>query len=322
MAILLPKTLEAPNPPPLQALNSPQHKANPDHKNSLAYGIGAFIWWGLIPVYYKFLHAVPALEITAHRIIWSVVFLLVLMALRRQLHEIPQLWQGGVKRILGYALTASLIAGNWGVFIWAINAGRIIETSLGYYLNPMIMVLFGVIFLGERLRFLQILAIFLAGFGVLVMVFKVGYLPWVSLVLATSWGAYSLIRKQFGLDPLRGLLAETLVLLPFSLAWLAFGHNGAPLVAGQEGLGIMVLLSLSGPATTVPLLWFMRAASGLRLATLGLLQYIAPSLSFLIAVFLYGETFTSAHALTFTGVWAGIFLYSLDGWRQAQRGKS
>jgi chloramphenicol-sensitive protein RarD len=280
------------------------------------YAILAYGTWGVLPVYWKALGEVPLVEVLAHRVLGTVLFTFALLAVLGRLPEVRAALREPRER---RALVASgaLIAVNWGVFIWAVGAGRIVETSLGYYLNPLVNVLLGTLLLGERLRRAQILAVALAATGVAVMLLRHGELPWIALVLAASFGLYGLLHKLTPVRPIPALAVETTALAPAALAYVAFVTEpaGGALVAGSAlARG---LLLLAGPITALPLLWFASAAHRLRLSTLGLFQYLAPSLALLLAVFLYGEPFTAAHATAFALIWSALALYTADALQAA-----
>ena len=273
---------------------------------ALAYGT-----WGVLPIYWKTLAGVPLVEVLAQRVLGTVVFTALLLATTRQLPELAAALRSRRERL---ALLASglLIGINWGVFIWAVGAGRILETSLGYYLNPLVNVLLGMVFLREQLRRAQAISVTLAGAGVLVMLVSHGELPWISLALAVSFGLYGLLHKLTHVRPIAALAVETGALAPAAFAYLTFATApfGGSLVTGTKLQA--TLLALAGPVTALPLLWFASAARRLRLSTLGLFQYLAPTLALLVAVFLYGESFTRAHALAFALIWSALALYTFD----------
>jgi chloramphenicol-sensitive protein RarD len=280
---------------------------------ALAYGT-----WGVLPIYWKALAGVPLVEVLAHRVTGTVLFTALLLAALRQMPELGHALRSPRER-LSLLASGALIAVNWGVFIWAVGAGRILETSLGYYLNPLVNVLLGTVFLRERLRRPQGISVALAGAGVLVMLVSHGELPWISLALAASFGLYGLLHKLTHVRPIAALAIETGALAPAALAYLCFATEppGGALVTGSALT--QTLLVLAGPITALPLLWFASAARRLRLSTLGLFQYLAPTLALLLAVFLYGETFTRAHALAFLLIWSALALYSFDA-LQSSRG--
>jgi chloramphenicol-sensitive protein RarD len=282
------------------------------------YGASAYVTWGVIPIFWKFLEQVGdvgAVEIVVHRIVWTLIFAVAALSAWQRL---PKFWTAlrNPKTLLALTASAVLIAVNWGLFIWAVTADRIIDTSLGYYINPLVSFVLGVVWLGERLTKMQLIAIGLAVLGVINQTMALGYLPWISLALAISFGIYGLIRKTVPVESLEGLTVEALVLAPLSLGYivyLAATGTGAFL---QQGIGLDLLLVLAGPLTAIPLLLFAAGARLVRLSTMGFLQYLAPSISLLIAVFLYRETFTQAHAVTFALIWSALALVSWEALRR------
>jgi chloramphenicol-sensitive protein RarD len=282
------------------------------HAGSL-YAVAAFGFWGLSPIYFKLLPHVPPLEVLAHRIVWSVLFGAVFVTLVRAWPAVrAALGSGPTLRAL--ALTAALISTNWLIYIYAIGTDRVMSTSLGYYINPLVNVLLGMLFLGERLGRGRTLAVVLAMLGTASLAFELGGLPWISLTLAFSFGFYGLIRKHLGLPSMAALFVETLLVLPFAL--LALGWFATQ---GASSFGVdartTLLLVLAGPVTLLPLLWFAEAARRLPLITVGFFQYLAPTLTFLLAVLVYGEAFTAAWAVTFVLIWSGLVVFTVDGLR-------
>ncbi len=279
------------------------------------YGASAYVTWGIIPIFWKFLGHVGAVEIVAHRIVWTLIFAIAALAAWERL---PKLWSAlrNPRVVMALVVSAVLIAVNWGLFIWAVTADRIIDTSLGYYINPLVSFLLGVAWLGERLTKLQMVAIGLAVLGVINQTVAIGYLPWISLALAVSFGIYGLIRKTVAVESLEGLTIEAIILAPVSLGYIVY------MVASGQGaffhvsLSTDLLLILAGPLTAIPLLLFAAGARLVRLSTMGFLQYLAPSISLLIAVFVYHEPFTQAHAVTFALIWSALALVT---WEALQR---
>ena len=270
----------------------------------------AYSLWGLLPIYWKLLGAVPAIEVLTHRIVWSLGFIAVLLFARR-----------GWRRTLGFLrdretrgamlLSTALIATNWFIFIWAVSADRVTEASLGYYINPLLNVALARVFLGERLRPLQGVAVALAAIGVVTLTVMRGELPWVSVVLAVSFALYGLVRKRAPVGAVEGLAIETGLVTPLAIGYLLLlspplGHlvTADPVTVG--------LLVGAGVITAVPLLAFAGAARRLRYTTLGMIQYLAPTLQLGCAVLLYGEAFTQAHAITFGLIWIAVLLYVID----------
>lgn len=282
------------------------------------YGLAAYGAWGLVPVYFKAVAAVPALEVLAHRVIWSVAILALLMAWRQQ-------WPTAAAAVRSrrtaatLALTTLLIATNWLVFIWAVAANHVLEASLGYYINPLVNILLGFLFLRERLRLGQIVAVALAVAGVAFLVLSLRQLPAVALVLAFTFGFYGLLRKTARVDALVGLSVETTFLLPAAIAFLAYRALHGDLVFAGHSRATDLLLLCAGPITTLPLLWFTNAARRLRLTTMGFLQYLAPTGHFLLAVLAYGEPFTRTHGVTFALIWTALAIYSIDTTRAARQ---
>ncbi len=278
---------------------------------SLAAGFVTFLAWGLIPIFFKELAEAPPVEIVAHRVVWATLLIAIFVWATGQGERIMSLLMRP-RLTLGLFGTSGLLTLNWLVFIWAVNNDRVLETSLGYFINPLVSIALGVAFLGERLRTVQWVAVALAVVGVGVMAVGHGALPWIPLTLAVSFGLYGLIRKVMPVDPVGGLLIETLIMTPVSLGylvWLGSTGAGAFLTVSRT---LDIMLMLTGVATAIPLTLFVIAARGLRLATLGFMQYLAPSTTFLLGVFLYREPLTPALLTTFAFVWAGLALYSFD----------
>lgn len=271
---------------------------------------GAYLLWGAFPIYFHALAGVAPAEVLAHRIAWSTLFMVALVTVMRRWGEVRrQLAPPGTVRVL--ALTAVLISTNWLVYIWAVGAGHVLEASLGYFVNPLVSVLLGVVFLKEPLSRWQQAAVGLAAVGVVALMIWLGRPPWVALTLAGSFALYGLLRKRVQVDAVTGLLAEVVVLLPFAAAWLAWKGAAGALAFGASP-GITALLASAGVITAVPLLLFGVGVRRLRLATIGLLQYVNPTAQFLIAVFLFGEPFSVAHGVAFGCIWVSLGLYTWD----------
>lgn len=271
--------------------------------------VGAYILWGLLPIYWKALANVPAFEILAHRIVWALGVALVLVAWRRD-----WAWLRGVRSnrttLLTFVATATLITINWGVYIWAVNAGHIVETSLGYFINPLVNVLLGVLFLRERLRLWQGVAVGIALGGVLFLTFLYGSVPWIALVLATSFGFYGLLRKTATLNSLEGFTLETLLLFIPALGYLVYTAWGGAGAFGHSAPTTTLLLIGAGVMTAVPLLWFATSARQISLVTLGILQYIAPTMQFLLGVLVYREALPPERLIGFGMIWLALLIYS------------
>lgn len=282
------------------------------------YAGAAFLIWGLSPVYWKAMQRVPALEIVSHRVVWSVVFLMGLTLLQRRWGEFRQVLKTP-RTLLILALTTLLVSFNWLLYIWAVNAGYMLQASLGYYINPLVNVLLGMVFLKERLRRPQALAVLLAGAAVVYRTVSHGGLPWIALGLGFSFGLYGLIRKVAPVSSLVGLSVETLLLTAPSAAYLVYLEGQGAGALFRFGGSMDALLVGTGVLTAVPLLCFNHGARRINLSTVGLMQYIAPSGMFLLAVLVYGEPFTALQAWTFALIWTALAIYSIDSVRTYRR---
>jgi chloramphenicol-sensitive protein RarD len=294
--------------------------AAPDHAKAGALAATlCYLLWGAFPLYWKQLIAVSPVELIAHRYVWTCVFVIALIAAQRRFSEIGAAL--GTARGFGTnVLSATLLTGNWLVYVWGVNTGHVIETSLGYFLVPLVNVAAGRFVLHEHLRRLQWLAIACAAVGVALLIWQLGRPPWIALTLAGTWGGYSLMRKQSTLGALTGLTVETLLVAPFALAFLLWqNHTGAGAFGRADALTHALLLG-AGIVTAVPLILFAYGARRIRLSTLGLLQYLAPSVQFAIGVLVYHEPFSRERAVSFAFIWAGLALYSADNlWAQRHR---
>lgn len=288
--------------------------------SALIAGIAAFATWGLIPGYWKLLKAVPAAEILAHRYVWTSLFLTALLTWQGRWSEVKD--NARSPRAVLYCLASgSIISINWFLFIWAVNIGRVIETSLGYFMTPLVNVLFGAIFLREKLTRWQIVSVLLALVGVANLTFGYGRFPWVALTLCISFGIYGLLRKKSGTAAIPGLFFETILLVPLALTYLVSLERHGGLLFGRGGGWLTALLISTGVVTAVPLVWFGYAARHLRLTTVGFLQYLAPSGSFCLGVFAYHETLTRAHLITFSLIWLALGVFTVDAvhrWRSGR----
>jgi chloramphenicol-sensitive protein RarD len=285
----------------------------------LIYAFAAYGAWGVFPLYFKALRALPAPEILAHRVAWSAVFLAAVVTAQRRWRQYAHAF-GSRRRVATYALSTALVTTNWLLYIWAVVTGHVLDASLGYFMNPLVNVLLGVVFLGETLRPRQALAVGLAALGVVLLVLRVGRFPWLALSLAFSFGGYGLVRKRADIEPVTGLLVETSILAPLAVAligWRAWEGTGG---LGRDA-GTTVLLLLAGVITAVPLIWFAHGVRNLRLATMGLVQFMTPTLQFSLAVLLFHEAFTSAHAIAFACIWGSLAIYTADAFFGAQSSK-
>ena len=284
----------------------------------ILYAVGAYFLWGIFPIYWKLIHDVPALEIIGHRIVWAFLFVLIVVTIAKD-------W-GGLKLALTdrkitltFLVTGILLTINWLVYVWAVNAGFIVETSLGYFINPLVNVVLGVIFLRERLRLWQWIPVGIATLGVLYLTISYGSLPWIGLTLAFSFGTYGLLKKTAPLSSIHGFTLETGFLFFPALAYLLFlefsGQGAFPHGSALETF----LLVLTGVATGVPLLLFGAAARLIPLSTLGFIQYLAPTLQFLIGVFIYGEAFSRTQLIGFSFIWVALAVYSAESIRHSRK---
>lgn len=286
---------------------------NTDHeyRKGILLAIGAYTMWGFAPLYFKLLEQISATDILLHRIIWSFVFTALLMVFIGGFGKLRQLLKAP-KQLLVLLVTSVLIAGNWLLFIWAVNNDHMLDASLGYYINPLLNVLLGMVFLGERLRPLQWFAVFLATVGVAVQVISFGSIPVVSLALAGSFGIYGLLRKKVKVDAKTGLLVETAILMPFALGYLVLTLGSAEHSMLSNDWQLNLLLVAAGIVTTAPLLCFAGAAVRIPLSMLGFFQYIGPSIMFILAVSLYGEPFGVEKSITFGFIWTALAVFTLD----------
>jgi chloramphenicol-sensitive protein RarD len=279
-------------------------------KKGILYGIGAYALWGFFPIYWKQLHHVPALQLLGHRIGWSFLLLAAMIWVRG---EWPELRAALNKRTWGiYTIAAVLIGLNWLTYVWAVNAGYIVETSLGYFINPLFSVLMGVIFLRERLRPAQWVPVGVAAAGVVYLTFVYGRLPWIALALACTFGLYGLVKKLAPLGSLYGLTLETGILFIPAFLYLIFMERSGQGAFLHTGLLSDALMVGAGVVTTIPLLMFASAARSIPLTMVGILQYIAPTLQFLLGVFVYKEPFDHAHLLGFSIVWLALILFWVE----------
>ncbi len=275
------------------------------------YTGGAFLFWGLTPMFWKALQEVSAPQLLAHRIAWGLVFVAVWMSFRGRWPDLA----AAIRRprtLAALLASTCFIAVNWGLFIYAVNTDRVLATSLGYFINPLVSVLLGLVVLGERLTPRQWLAVFLAATGVAVMTIQAGQLPWISLVLPVSFGMYGLLRKTVNADAVVGLAFETAALTPLAVAFLLFEEQRGVGAMGHISMTTDALLVTGGLVTVLPLILFTLGVRRLLLSTAGLLQYIAPTCSFLLAVLLYGEDFTVTHAVTFGLIWIALAIYTIE----------
>ncbi|HUL67815.1 MAG TPA: EamA family transporter RarD [Burkholderiaceae bacterium] len=292
-------------------------------KRGVWYAVGAYLLWGVFPIYIKWLQEVPPVEILAHRMVWSLAFVTVLLTIQHHWKWLQTV--AARPAILGrFAATATVVSVNWGVYIWAITSNRVVDASLGYFINPLVNVLLGALVLRERLRPVQWVAVAIAALGVVWLTVLAGTLPWIGLTLAISFGMYGLLRKTASLGALEGLTLETALLFPLAfsyLLWLASNHQNTFI---ESSAAMRWLLVAAGPVTAVPLLLFAAGARRIPLSLLGLLQYIGPTIQLLLGVWLYHEPFSAAKAAGYALIWAALALYSAEmvwqTWRRAPEG--
>jgi len=288
-------------------------EARADTRDGVISALICYLIWGLLPIYFVFVSAVAPLEVLLHRIVWAVPFGALIIFSRRQWPEVRRALTH--RAMLSWlAVAAMFIAINWYVYIYAIQNNQIFQGSLGYYINPLVYVLIGVTFLGEKLRSLQIAAVVLATIGVLVLTFSGGEFPAIALILAFSFSVYGVIRKRIVIGAMPGLFVETILLLPVALVWLGWLIYSGQSAFGTEDAGIVALLLLAGPITVVPLLFFALAARRLPLSTIGFMQFLAPTLQFCVGLY-YGEQLTSANIICFACIWVAVILFSTDALR-------
>jgi len=282
-----------------------------DERRGFALATAAFAMWGLFPLFWPLLEPASATEILAHRIFWSVVVTGTLLMIARRSGSLRAIWRRPRVRI-AMTVAGIVICFNWGTYIWGVNNGHVVDTSLGYYINPLVTVLMGVFFLRERLRPVQWGALALAGAAVIVLSLHVGHPPWISLILAFSFGTYGLVKKQAAVGPVEGLTWEGLVLVPFALAYMVWLSGANQATAWSNGVGHLTLLALTGVITAAPLLCFAGAANRISLTTLGLLQYLAPTIQLALGVMLFNEPMGPQRWIGFSMVWLALAVFTFE----------
>jgi chloramphenicol-sensitive protein RarD len=272
----------------------------------------AFLCWGLFPLYFHAIGEVPPLQILAHRMLWSLLFLLIVLAVRRQWAWLKLLRQPRV--VASFIASAVLLSVNWLIYIWAVNNGHVIEASLGYFINPLVNISLGYLLLKERLRPAQWMAIGVAALGVAWLTWQAGTVPWIALALAFSFGGYGLLRKTAALGALEGLSFETMVLFPLAAAYVAWlTVHGQNAFINTDSTSTRLLLAAAGPITAIPLLLFASGARQIPLSVLGLLQYLSPTLQFLLGVWIFHEAFTADRLVGFVLIWGALALFAIEG---------
>lgn len=275
------------------------------------YAIAAFTLWGLLPLYWKALKLVPSGEILAHRIVWSFIFVMIMLLTKGRLKNILHIFSR--KRDMVRLFIGSLLLSvNWYTYIWAVNHNHVVESSLGYYINPLFSVFLGMVILKERLNNWQKLSLILASAGVVIITLQSGKAPWIALILAFSFGLYGLAKKMVKIDAMEGLAIETAFVTPIALTYILFQQYGGYGSFGTISLQYTLLLVGAGIATATPLIWFAQGAKRIPLSMVGFIQFLAPTMMLLLGVFLYHETFSNIHFLSFGFIWTGLLIYSLS----------
>ena len=286
-------------------------------RSGIVAGLIAYSLWGVFPVYFKIIESVAPTEVLAHRIVWAVPFGALILLFRRQWPEVRRAFTDRTM-VSWLGLSALFITVNWFIYIWAVQNERIFETSLGYYINPLMYVFVGVLFFGERLRSLQLAAVIFASVGVLVLTLSGGTFPWVAISLAVFFTAYGVIRKRVAIGAMPGLFVETLLLFPFAMVWMIWLLVAGQASFGSQDMSLAMLLLAAGPVTVVPLLLFAVAARRLPLTMIGFMQFLAPTLQFLTGIY-YGEKLTTAHQICFGLIWVAVILFSVDAIRAGRK---
>nr|WP_228550790.1 EamA family transporter RarD [Endozoicomonas sp. OPT23] len=277
-------------------------------------GVLAFSIWGLVPIYFKLLDSVPSLEVLGHRVFWSVLLLLPLLKFTGQLSQLKTVFTN--PKVLGLLMLSSiLIAGNWLTFIWGVANDRILETSLGYFINPLLNIFLGYLFLSEKLSPLKMIAVGIAAFAVVLQIWLLGSIPWVAFAVAGTFGFYGLLRKHIPVAAATGLTVETILLLPATLGYFFWLYQTGDYSFSFDTPQLSLLLALAGLVTTVPLVLFNVAAKRLTLTSVGILQYLGPSISFLVGVFIFGEEVNQARIITFGLIWLALAIFTWDSYR-------
>lgn len=301
--------------------SAPGHPLPAPERIGIAAALAAYLYWGLLPIYFKLIFAAPAVEIIAHRILWSIPVLAGFLLLR----DGRAFWRRmrlPLRTLAGLLLSSLLVVSNWLIFVWAVINGNVLSTSLGYFITPLVQFLLGFLVLHERMSRSKRLGVLIAASGTLYLGWYLGTPPWISLSLAVTFGLYGLVRKLLDVGPMVGLLWETLLMALPALAYVGWVARSGSLYFGTAGLQQDVLLGLAGLITITPLIWFNVAARKLTLSTVGFFQYIAPSMTFLLSVFVYDEPFTQGHAVAFGCIWFALAMVSIETWRKSRAART
>ncbi len=277
----------------------------------IMYGLLAYGAWGILPLYWKLISVVSPIEILAHRIFWSFVYVTILLLLAKNFKKLIVVVSNR-KNLLLITLASLIIGFNWYTYIYGVNSNHVVEASMGYYISPLITVLMGIIVLKEKLIPLQILAILSAGIGVIFMSVQYGQVPWIALTLAFTFAVYGLLKKLIKVDSMIGLAVETIILMPIALGYIFYRQINGIGAIGSISLTATILLFLSGIATATPLLWFAKSAERIQLSTMGFLQYVSPTISLILGIIVFKEPFTITHLWGFGFIWAGLILFSIS----------
>ncbi len=285
------------------------------------YGISAYTLWGFLPLYWKLLNKIPATEILAHRILWSFVFMCILIYFQGNFQKCKEVFsdRSNILRILCATVFITL---NWGTFIWAVNSNHVVEVSMGYYINPLIVILLGTLVLKEKLNLWQKVSLVLAAIGVSIMTIGYGQIPWISIILASTFALYGLMKKTIPVGSTISLGLETAMLMPLTLAYIIYRQVQGIGALGEISTGTTLILMGTGIATALPLLFFTKGARRLPLSAIGFLQYIAPTITLILGVFIFKEPFERIHLISFGFIWSGLVIYSISQIKQMKRLRS
>jgi len=281
------------------------------YTQGIIYAILSYLSWGILPLYWKLLDMVPAVEILAHRILWSSFITLALCLLMKK-GDFLRNYFSSPKSLVKLLITGLIVSINWGIYIYAINSGQILEASLGYFINPLVSIVLGMIFLGEKLNKIQIMAFVLAIAGVAYLTINYGHFPWIAIGLAVSFGVYGLLKKKMNYDSMSALAVETTLVAPLAIGYLLFGVSGGGSMFTSPSFSVVFLLVFAGIVTALPLYWFGMAAVRINLYSIGFFQYIAPTIKLFIGIYIFHEIFSATHAVSFLLIWIGLALYIGD----------
>ena len=281
------------------------------YTQGITFAILSYLSWGILPLYWKLLDRVPAVDILAHRVLWSSIFTLAVCLLMKK-RDFLRNYFSHPKSLAKLAVTGLLVSVNWGIYIYAINSGQILEASLGYFINPLVCIVLGMFFLGEKLNKMQIAAFFLAIAGVAYLTINYGHFPWIAVGLALTFGVYGLLKKKMNYDSMSALAVETTLIAPLAIGYLFFGVSAGGAFFETQNFSVIFLLVFAGIVTALPLYWFGMAAVRINLYSIGFFQYIAPTMKLFIGIYIFHEIFSATHAVSFSLIWIGLTLYIGD----------